>query len=289
MFKNNKKKINNLGFYIEYALINPELTYESINESSFIIRNIDSYIKSNNIFEWKNVLNNKIKNLLFIYIHMLSIPNKPFLEKKIYTLFSINFISNLIINNEIDINYEFVEIKYQVAFANSDIIDFIINGDYLNYYSYEIKLNKTYIYTQSIKTITNEPFIYLNINFPDNTSLNTSKLTNNFNFKLVPIYLTSEYTYYKSNYQYILKTINTIQTIDKLSVSLSDSTGRLFVNNFINNLCSTTNQICNCENNIKLASCYCVYIRHPLNPKSQIDIGFKIGQIQNELIKNVFH
>ena len=37
------------------------------------------------------------------------------------------------------------------------------------------------------------------------------------------------------------------------------------------------------------ASCYCNYIRHPLNKNNQIDIGFKIGIIKNELIKNIFH
>ena len=72
MFKNNKKKFNNLGFYIEYALINPKLTYEYVNESSFLIRNIDrTSANLVNMFEWKNILDSKIKNLLYIYSYII--------------------------------------------------------------------------------------------------------------------------------------------------------------------------------------------------------------------------
>ena len=68
MFKNNKKKFNNRGFYIEYSLIDPQLSYEYINEVSFITRNIDrTQSKINNMFEWINILDNKIKHLLYIY------------------------------------------------------------------------------------------------------------------------------------------------------------------------------------------------------------------------------
>jgi hypothetical protein len=295
MFKNNKKKFNNLGFYIEYTLIDPKLTYESINESSFMIRNIDrTSSKLSNLFEWKNIIDNKIKYLLYIYIHILSIPIRPFLDKTIYTLFSANFISNLIVNNQIDINYTADGITYQVAFINSDIIDFIIDNNYTQYYSYEIKTNKTYLYTRSTRTITNEPFIYLNIdsndNLSNNTSYNTSKLTNNFSFKLIPIFITSNYVFYKALKQYILKTIATIQSIDTLTITLSDSTNKKLVNNQLNtNLYQKKNLVCNCTEDTKFASCYCTYIRHPSNPNSQIDIGFKIGQIQNELINNIFY
>jgi len=295
MFKNNKKKFNNRGFYIEYTLINPKLTYESINETSFMIRNIDRNISNlSNIFEWKNILSNKIKNLLYIYIHILSIPIYPFLNKTLYILFSTEFINNLIINNQIDTEYIFDGITYQVAFVNSDIIDFIINNDKTQYYSYEIDTNKTYLYTRSTRSMFDEPFIYLNIdsnnNLSNNTSFNTSKLTNNFSFKLIPIDSTTNYIYYKAIKQYILKTISTIQSIDTLTITLSDSTNKKLVNNLLNTyLYSTKNNICNCTDDSKLASCYCTYIRHPLNPKSQIDIGFKIGQIQNELINNIFY
>ena len=52
MFKNNKKKFNNRGFYIDYSLIDSQLSYEYVNESSFIVRNIDrTQAKINNIFD----------------------------------------------------------------------------------------------------------------------------------------------------------------------------------------------------------------------------------------------
>ena len=291
MLKNNKKRFNNLGFYIEYSLINPALSYESINESSFIIRNIDRTTGNiSNIFEWKNILDNKIKNLLYIYVHILSIPNKPFLDKIQYISFGADFLANLSTHNNIDIEYTYDIITYRVAYIDLQIIDFIINNDYTQYYSYEIINNKVYLYTQSTRSILNEPYIYLNINFPDNTTFNTSKLINNFNFKLVPILSTTNYIYYKAIKQYILKTISTIQSINNLTISLSDSTNKKLTNNFLNtNLYQSKYIICNCNNDIKLASCYCTYIRHPFNPKFQIDIGFKIGQIQNELINKVFY
>jgi len=295
MFKNNKKKFNNRGFYIEYTLIDPQLTYEYINETSFMVRNIDRTLSNlSNIFNWNNILDNKIKNLLYIYIHILTIPIKPFLNKTIYNSFSIDFINNLLLNCQIDINYTIEGISYSVAFVSSDIIDFIINDTYTEYYSYDIKSNIMHLYTRSTRTLTNEPYIYLNIdsnnNLSNNTSFNTSKLINNFSFKLVPIEITTNYIYYKAIKQYILKTINNIQSINTMTITLLDSTNKKLVNNLLNtDLYTTKNNICKCSIDVKYASCYCNYIRHPLNPQSQIDIGFKIGQIQNELMNNVFH
>ena len=46
---------------------------------------------------------------------------------------------------------------------------------------------------------------------------------------------------------------------------------------------------CDCSINNNKASCLCNYIRHPYNPQNQIDIGFKIGLIKNEIINNIFH
>jgi len=290
MFKNNKKKFNNRGFYIEYSLIDPKLSYEYINEVSFIVRNIDRTPNNSNIFEWKNILDNKIKNLLYIYIHILTIPVKPWLDKNLYTSFDNGFDDYILTHKIVDQTYTFNSITYQVAFSNDYIIDFISNT---NTFSYDIVYNKFYQYTRSTRSIMNEPFIYLNIdsndNLSNNASYNTSKLTNNFSFKLIPIAYTDNYVYYKSLKQYIIKKISTVKSLDYLNITLSDSTNRKMINNNLNDyLINRPYTVCDCINNEVKASCYCTYIRHPLHPQSQIDIGFKIGQIQNELINNIF-
>ena len=293
MFKNNKKKFNNRGFYIEYSLIDPQLSYEYINEVSFIIRNIDrTQSKINNMFEWINILDNKIKHLLYIYIHLVSIPLIPYIDKTPIT-FNADFKTFLLANNTIDIIYTFEDIIYQVAFSNDKIIDFIY--DQITY-SLDLLNNTFYMYKTSNKSMLSEPYIYLNIdsndNISNNASYNTSKLTNNFSFKLVPILNNKNFIYYKAIKQYIIKKINTVQSINNLSISFSDSTNKKIINPHINNFMYNHNhtyQMCNCDSNIQLASCYCTYIRHPLHINSQIDIGFKIGLIQNELINNIFH
>ena len=292
MFKNNKKKLNNRGFYIEYSLIDPQLSYEYINEVSFIVRNIDrTQSKINNMFEWKNNIDNKITNLLYIYIHLVSIPLNPFIDKINYT-FSSDFKTFLLANNQIDIIYTYNnDLIYQVAFINEQIIDFIINKIT---YSLDISNDTFYMYRTSNKSMLDEPFIYLNIdsndNLSNNASYNTSKFTNNFSFKLVPILNNTNYIYFKAIKQYIIKKISTIQSINNLVISFSDSTNKKMINQHINKfMYNQTYPICSCINGQELASCYCSYIRHPLHINSQLDIGFKIGQIQNELINNIFH
>jgi hypothetical protein len=291
--KNNKKKFKNLGFYIEHSLINPKLSYEYINECSFIVRNIDrTQQKINNVFEWNNRLDNKIKRLLYIYIHILSIPNNPWLNKVLSNLFDTNFKNNLLINKTLDTSYTFNSINYIVGYYDSNIIDFIINDIYTDYYSYEINNDKFYKYSRSTKNMYDEPFIYLNIdvnnNLENNTMLSTNKILNNFSYKLAPIGYTDDYVYYKALKQFILKTINTIKSIDNLTISLHDSSNKKLTNTFLNTNLYTSSE-CNCdEDNIK-ASCYCSYIRHPYNKQNQIDISFKIGLINNEIVNNVFH
>ena len=289
-----KIKNNNLGFYIEYSLINPELSYEYINECSFIVRNIDrTQQKINNIFEWNNVLDNKIKKLLYIYIHFLSIPVNPWLNKELNNTFDTNFKNNLLINKTLDTLYTFNSIDYEVGYYDANIIDFIINNIYTDYYSYEINNNKIYKYTRSTRKISNEPFLYLTIdinnNLSNNTMLSTNKILYDFNFKLMPIGITDDFVYYKSLKQYILKTINTIKSIDNLTISLHDSSNKKISNTFINSNLYTSNNTCNCDDDNTKASCYCTYIRHPFNKQNQIDISFKIGLINNEIVNNVFH
>ncbi len=291
MLKNNKKKFNNRGFYIEYSLIDSQLSYEYINEVSFIVRNIDrSQSKINNMFEWINIIDNKIKNLIYIYIHIVSIPLTPYIDKTPCTFYP-DFITFLLANNQVNTIYMFNDIVYQVAFINDSIIDFISD---LVTYSFNRLDNTFYMYKTSNKSMLTEPFIYLNVDSNDNLSnnacYNTSKLTNNFSYKLVPILNNNNYIYFKAIKQYIIKKVNTVQSINNLNISLSDSTNKKLINQHINKyMYNQTYLKCDCIDNIRLASCYCTYIRHPFHVDSQIDIGFKIGQIQNELINNIFH
>jgi hypothetical protein len=91
--------------------------------------------------------------------------------------------------------------------------------------------------------------------------------------------------------QHLIKTLNTLSDIDNLTIQLYDEKFQPLNNNFINqNLYDSVSLInCQCvDSNIK-PSCYCNYIRHPLNPNNRIDIAFKIGLVKNEIVNDIFY
>jgi hypothetical protein len=288
---------NSLGIYIPYTLINSDLSFEFLDETSFIIKNINRNSgKLNEVFKWKNTLDRKITNLMYIYVHITTIPLYPFINKTLVTDFDVNIKTILLSHNtnkklKIDMTIE----NITIAYFDDNIIDFILNNNNNNLYSIELNMNNVYLYTRSIKKITDNPFLYLDIdsndNLNNNYSFNSSYIMKKFNFKLVPIKNSDTYVFYKGMGQYLLKTLNELVNIDNFTVQLYDSTYKPLINNYINkNLYNNTECLCNSNNtNITNASCYCNYIRHPLNKNNQIDIGFKIGQIKNELLNNTFY
>ena len=310
--KNFSKFNQNLGVYIPYAILYPKLSYDFLDDLSFMVKNINR-IKSSgyNIFKWKNNLDNQIKNLIYIYIHFLTISLNPWITKIIcldidkqiidYIIQS-NLKKELFIDliNQINQNY-----TIQISYIDSEIIDFSLNYDYSMCYSFNINTQIVYLYTRSNKKITDEEFLYVDIdtnnNLNNNNQFNTSYLTKKFSFKVTPIYITTSYVYYQGIGQYLLKNINQLLSLNYININIYNSSYKLLENKYINKQLSdniSDNKIIycdcllqfdlNCKQNSK-PSCYCCYIRHPLNKSNQIDIAFKIGQIKNELIKNIFN
>lgn len=306
---------NALGLYIPYSLLNTDPIFEFLDESSLIIKNTDSYqqLIGLNTFKWRNILDNKINNLIYIYVHIVTLPLHPFLNKiEIDLTLSAN-ITLLNICNDLTSKYNNKELVIDtnitiginiinVAYYDEKIIDFIIDNNSNNLYSIELNQNKTsfklYLYTRLTKSIIGEPQLYLDIdlfnNLKVNEHLSTSQQINKFNFQLTPIHKTNNFIYYKGIGQYIQKTLNDLVNVDTFNVQLFGPTHNVLTNTFINksNKFLLNKPICDCyhndETNIK-SSCYCNYIRHPYNLNNQIDIGLKIGQIKNELVHNVFH
>lgn len=310
---------NTLGIYIPYSLLNTDPIFEFLDESSLIIKNTDSYPYSisANTFKWKNILDNKINNLIYIYVHIVTLPLYPYLNKIEINLLitSSTNITLLNISNDLISKYNNKELNIDnniivglniinVPYYDEKIVDFIIDSNSNNLYSIEFNPNKTsyklYLYTRLNKSIIEEPQLYLDIdlfnNLKVNEHLSTSYNQNKFNFQLIPIHKTTNFVYYKGMGQYIQKTLNDLVNIDTFNVQLFGTTHNILTNTFINK--STKFQInkpiCNCDSNYNdeigfKSSCYCNYIRHPYNLNNQIDIGLKIGQIKNELVHNVFH
>jgi hypothetical protein len=297
-----------LGTYTTYAINDPDLIFEYLDETSLIIKNTD-IDTSNNTFKWKNILNNKINNLIYIHTHLITIPTYPFLNKKQINLtisptlntIMLNLLNqynvgnkNLSLDSNISIGTDIINVSYY----DNEIIDFIINQNYLNLYSIIISDSTLYLYTRSSTSILLNNKLYLDIDINNNLKLTeyetTMKNIKKFNFQLQPIHQTNNFVYYKGIGQYIKKSINELINIDNFYVQLFDSSYNELNNKYINNKLYQTNQIqinaCNCfESDIFLSSCYCKYIRHPLNLNNQIDVGLKIGQIKNELVHNVFN
>ena len=307
--------LTNRGFYIPYSLLYPDESYEFLDELSFMAKNTNRSNGSGyDMFRWKNVLDNKIKNLMFQFIHILSIPLFPFMEKN-KTSDIDNQISNYLILNKNtlslnqvlifpfnDINNLTINITVHISYIDIDFIDFSINYDYNKTYSIEFNTQNVYLYTRSNKRITDESCLYINIdsndNLNNNVQLNTSLNLKKFSFKVIPITITPDYVYYRALGQFLLRTLNELINIDYLDINIYSASYKKLTNLYINK--KLTDDIsqhkiiyCNCietDSKEKLnASCYCNYIRHPLNKNNQIDIGFKIGIIKNELIKNIFH
>jgi hypothetical protein len=289
--KRNSTKYNqnsNIGFYIPYSIIDSNYSYESLSELSFMIRNDTRSNNYNNMFSWNNILDNKINRLIFIYLHIVSIPLYPWLnctnttidENIIETLLKLNLKNDdiIIIDNNI----------ICISYVDLNICDFSFNYDYSNCYSLDLNQKTVKLYNRSDKKIIDEPFLYVDID--QNNNLNDNKIyeTGNikFNFKITPITISEKYVYYKGLKQYILKSLNEVQTLENITINIYSAGRKLLSNTLLNNNLYKS-KLCSCIDSV--SSCYCNYIRHPSNPNNQIDISFKIGQINNELITNVFN
>jgi hypothetical protein len=322
--KSDQKYDSNLGFYIPYSIIEPDSSYEYLDELSLMVKNINRSLTSGyNIFKWKNILDNKIHNMMYIYIHILSISLFPFIEKNLTTDVEkaiVNYIVFNIKKIKTDQHIEFIlgnnaKKIISISYIGLNYIDFIVNFDFNSSYSIEfnqmtpknMSLYKVYKYTRSTKSIIDEPFLYVDIdsndNLNNNVQLDTSMEKKKFTFKISPITISSSYVYYKGLGQYLLKTLNELITLDSVDITIYDSTYKVLSNTHINK--DLSNQIsekkityCECLNNFDIdnnnyfkpkPSCYCLYLRHPLHKDNQIDISFKFGQIKNEQINNIFH
>ena len=291
---------NNLGFYLPYSLDNPEMGNEYIDELGFMVKNVDRNGTSiNNMFKWTNILNNKIMNLMLIYIHLLAMPLYPFINRS-----EINDFDSILINLLLESNVtkdqilDYNDSTIQILYVDEDIIDFCIDYDYKNLYSLNINSKKIYLYTRSKKKISDDGFLYIDIdsndNLSNNYSLNSSYLNKKFTFKLIPIILTNDFIYYKGLNQYILKSVDKLVSLDSLNINIYDASFKPLTNQFINNKLYNDKYVCNCDadkSNILTSkpSCYCNYLRHPLNNNNQIDIAIKFAQVKNELITQIFH
>jgi len=293
--------LNNLGFYIPYSLINSDWTYEYIEERSLMAKNIDRDTNyGTNIFSWVNKLDNKVKNLIYIYVHFCTIPLHPWLNKNIvhdfysdvkdYIINQLHFghlntddIFNIISPNASSI---------QICYADDDFIDFVLNYDYTRLYSLIISSSVIYLYTRPERRIDDQGLLYLEIdtnnNLNNNTSYNTSKQLKKFTFKLTPLTITDNNVYYKSTGQYLQKTLNDIISFNSLTIKIYDATYKLLNNDNINKKLYSKKIVFDDIDNPKPSN-YNNYIRHPLNQYNQVDISFKIGQISNEIITNIFN
>jgi hypothetical protein len=292
---------NSLGLYIPYSLLYNDTSYEYIDEFSIMISNFNS--KNTNMFEWNIKLNTILKNLLFIYIHIISIPLNPFLNRSLINNSEFESIITYLKINILTLNYNQIyniteTINIIIMYINSDknLVDFVINKEYNKLYSYEMLDDFLYLYYQSNRSILDTGYLYLSIDSNDNLNMNnTYNTTNNgikYNFKLNPLKtddICNKYIYYKANFQYIMKTQNNPFILDKFNVKIYDGTFKPLNNPFINNDDDLKlNLNCSCELSDTL-SCYCKYLRHPLYKNNQIDISFKLGKIHNEIIKDVFY
>jgi hypothetical protein len=241
-----------------------------------------------------------------MFIHYLTIPLYPWLEKNISSDIDKEIIdylnlnkNNLSLNQIVNLNLQSdKKIIINISYIDIDFIDFSIDYNYKHTYSIEFKTNTIYLYKRSCRPITEEGFLYIDIdsndNFNNNIQVNSSNIIKKFNYKVYPTTVTSSYVYYKAIGEFLLKTLNELVNVDYLNINIYNAAYTKLSNNYINKKLVDEihqNRIknCNCTFDDINASCYCNYIRHPLNKNNQIDISFKIGIIKNELITNIFN
>ncbi len=275
---------DNMGFYIPHSINNPKNSNEYIDDLQFMVKNTDRTGSLNNTFKWTNILNNKITNMMYIYLHMMSLPLYPFIDKtEIVDIDEI--LVNLLIENHnnllADQTIEYNDITIQILYIDETIIDYTIDNDYKNLYSLNLENHKLYLYTRSKRKISDDGFLYIDIdsndNLNNNYSLNSSYQNKKFTFKLIPIVFNNEYVYYRGINQYIYKSVDKLVSIDKLTINIYNSNYKPLSNPHVNsNLYNDKNYNCN-------------YLRHPLNNCNQIDISFKFSQVKNEQITQIFH
>lgn len=283
---------NNLGSYIPYSLNDSKSTYEYLSETSLLLQSYNRKLNENNLFNWTIKLE-RIKNVLYAYTHYITISLFPWLDKNDYILdddiknyLTDNF-SNIKIDQKITINGKII----QIAYFDNEIIDFIFNEDTTKLYSFN--RIKTYLYTRSKRKILSEPCLYLcldpNDNFNNNMVLTTNDKNKRFTYKLAPILMNKNYVYYNGLKQFLFKTLNELKHINGMNIILYGSDFKDISNKNINYK-ANKNMYCNCDfEETFIPSCYCNYIRHPLNKDNQVDIALKIGIVKNEIITKVFH
>lgn len=243
----------------------------------------NNYIKFlNYLFIYNNNviynLEQKIDNVIFIYLYNVIIPINYGLIKK---LINIDDLNNLIIEflkKNQEKNFKINENIVTLCYYSENYFDYYINENNNNLYSYNKIENQLYLYTLNNNSLLFSKYILLKLKINNNLDyLNIfSTDVNIFTFKLYKYNLFNN-IYLKSYNQVINFLYSNNVKIYKIEFELYDDKGTLVSNKNINN-----------DINNDDTDYISKYIRHPKNKNNIIDISLYFGQVKSEIKNNIF-
>jgi len=303
---------NNWGMYSLYIHSNGRSIkdfFERLSQYSIIVDSIDrnftvfpnpfqfNIIFNGDKFNNSPVIQKKFKDIKYIKLDNLTLPNEydPIIKESqtkdstyddLFDYFELN--KEFLVNNDY-INTKNIRITSTYISDNSWCFNFNLatsetDTDINNVYEIDSNGNyfKYYLGTSSRK-ISDDRMFYVYI--PEIKSQNYTTSNKNVTF-FCQCTGTNDYTLLTNVYPtFMFYKDSKLELANKYTVKITDRSGKVYKTN---NLDYNSNQNnCSCDPDIIDYSCRCTYIRHPLNPRYQVMLQFKIGTFEDDIYKEL--
>lgn len=249
-----------------------------------------------NDYKDKSCIARSFKNVKYIAIEHIVFPNYIQMIKQILPVTDIlyNDINDMMndLSAEINYQYEYNGNSYEICNKNikngSTYINFTINQNKEKVFEY-VKTESTYvIYTYvpiSIDKIPNS-VQYISLKQFDNEQIYNTHGHNMFKFILPRLKKDINLYSYLKRHITVFRDSN-VQNLNKMQITLLDSNSqKIIINGFDFDYTTNKNYGLNEDKDYSSPE---YYLRHPLNPRFQVDIFFRIGCYEKEIyIENVF-
>ena len=195
------------------------------------------------------------------------------------------------LDSTINEQYEYNGNTYEICNINviddCTFINFTMNENKLLSYEYVKTSSSFNIYKYipiDLNSVANT-IQYISINPLNNIMIHNTHGHNMFKYVLPKLKTDTQLYYYLKNTKTVFRD-TCLQNIKKMQITILDSNSNIIKLNNIDNKCA--NASCTTLNEPKDYSSPSYYLRHPLNPRFQIDIFLRIGCYEQELKSSIF-
>jgi hypothetical protein len=254
-------------------------------------------IFNGNQFNVQPVIQRKYKDIKYLKLETLTLPDKYTLTKESLTLdtdyntihlyYSIHYSTSSINDiNTITLSSSTVTLRIVSIIVNNTnwTINYIINDDPSNVFEIDqgTTYNKYYINNKKRLSNTDTFFVYI----PELRSQNFTTNNDDVTF-FIKSTGTNDYTLLNNIYPtFRWFKDSSLENVNKLSIKITDRYGKVFKVDNLDKNANLDQCDCNDENDF---ACRCSYIRNPYYSKFQVGIQFKFGIFEDELFKELLN